>query len=57
MVEGRSMNLQLIKPPLDSKTVNKLDRPIYTLLITKDIANPKLVLYNIKKLTIEDFNN
>ena len=47
------MNPQLLKPPLDSKTVNKLDRPIYTLLVTKDIANPKLVLYNLKDSIIE----
>jgi hypothetical protein len=53
IVEGRSMNLQLIKPPLDSKTLNKLDRPIYTLLVTKDYSNPKLVLYNIKDSIIE----
>jgi hypothetical protein len=53
IVEGRSMNPQLIKPPLDSKTVNKLDRSIYTLLVTKDVSNPKLVLYNLKDSTIE----
>ena len=53
LVQGRSTNPQLIKLDLDSKTVNNLDRPIYTLLVTKDIADPKLVLYNLKDSSIE----
>jgi len=53
ILKGSSENPQLIKPPLESKTVNKLDRSIYTLLVTKEISNPKLVLYNLKDSIIE----